>query len=81
MITEEDLIENGFTQYLLLGVGGVPVGTKDNPIYFYTNGRITVNVTEDWSWFLDGIQEDNDKIDSVYKLEKYIKEFGYKFRK
>jgi len=60
MLTEQDLIDVGFTQHLMLGTGWLSISSMCDAQYYYKspNKKITINCTRFWTWFL-GDEQDN----------------------
>lgn len=69
-LTEQDLIKSGFSQHLMAGTGWNSISSMCDPIYYYKKGRITINATEIWTWFLDGEQRNDIAVSSIEELEK-----------
>ena len=53
MITEQDLIDCKMERHQMMGTGWNSIGSMGDAIYYYKKGRITINATEFWTWFLD----------------------------
>jgi hypothetical protein len=71
ILTEIDLVEIGFEKKLMLGTGYVSINSMQPPIYYYKKGRITINATEIWTWFLDNHQRNDIAVttkNSLYNL-------------
>ena len=58
-LTEDDLVELGFEKKLMAGTGWTSISSMTPAVYYYTRGRITINATEMWTWFLDGKQRND----------------------
>jgi hypothetical protein len=76
MITENDLIELGFTQHLMPGTGWNSVSSMRDAVYYYENGRIAINATEFWTWFLDNIQRNDIEVNTKEELIKLLKTYN-----
>lgn len=74
-LTEQDLVTVGFSKHLMLGTGFISSMSMRPAQYYYKKGRITINATRFWTWFLDGKQRNdisvNNKRDLINLLEKY----------
>jgi hypothetical protein len=59
MLTEQDLTDLGFSKNLMVGTGYTSISSMTPAIYYYKKGRITINATQFWTWFLDGEQRND----------------------
>ena len=73
-LTEKDLIDLGFEQKLMLGTGWLTTLSMRDAVYYYTKGRITINATKFWTWFLDNDQRNDIAVSSKESLEKLLKQ-------
>lgn len=73
MLTEEDLIKLGFTQHTMLGTGWNSTLSMRDAVFYYKKGRITINATEFWTWFLDGEQRNDIAVSSPEELANLLK--------
>ena len=71
-ITESDLVECGFTKHLIMGTGWNSISSMREAVYYYKNGRITINATYFWTWFLDGEQRNDISVSSKESLINLI---------
>lgn len=58
-LTEEDLVDFGFEKRVMVGTGWNSISSMCDAVYYYVKGRITINATEFWTWFLDGKQRND----------------------
>lgn len=63
-LTEQDLLDVGFTQHLMVGTGWNTISSMCDSVYYYVNNRITINATRFWTWFLDGVQKNDIAVHS-----------------
>jgi hypothetical protein len=75
-MTEKDLISLDFEKKLMLGTGYVSINSMRPPIYYYVNGRITVNATRYWTWFLDGDQRNDIAVNSKKELKELLEHYN-----
>lgn len=68
MITEKDLIDVGFTQHKMT--------SQFNSPSYYKNGRITINATRYWTWFLDDEQDNSIAVSSKEALIKLLEKIN-----
>ena len=75
-LLESDLEDAGFTKHLMGGTGWNSISSMQDPIYYYKNGRICINATEIWTWFLDNKQRNDiavyTKNDLINLVKKYV---------
>jgi hypothetical protein len=75
MITEDNLIELGFSKNEMIGTGWNSISSMCDSIYYYKNGRISINATDFWTWFLDDKQRNDISVDSVEKLSELLEKY------
>lgn len=73
-LSENDLIEAGFQKHIMLGTGWNSINSMREAIYYYTNGRITINATEIWTWFLDSKQRNDISVSNKESLIQLLNE-------
>ena len=71
-LSESDLVEVGFSKHLMLGTGFLTTSSMTEAMYYYRNGRITINATTFWTWFLDGEQRNDISVHTKEGLIKLI---------
>ena len=71
-LTEKDLVDLGFSKHLMVGTGYTTISSMTPPIYYYKNGRITINATTFWTWFLDGKQRNDISVLTKNKLKELL---------
>ena len=76
ILTEKDLIELGFTQHLMVGTGWNSISSMRDAVYYYKKGRITINATEFWTWFLDDDQRNDIGVSNKENLIKLLKKYN-----
>ena len=52
-LTEEMIEQVGFTKHTMIGTGYNSISSMTDAVYYYKYGRITINATTFWTWFLD----------------------------
>lgn len=67
-LTEQDLIDLGFDKKLMLGTGFTCISSMRPAIYYYIKGRITINATEIWTWFMDDEQRNDIAVSNKESL-------------
>lgn len=72
MLTEDNLIEAGFSKHLMPGTGWNSINSMRDAIYYYKKGKITINATEFWTWFLNGEQRNDIAVSNMDDLKKLI---------
>ncbi len=72
MLTEDDLTEAGFTKHLMMGTGFVSTLSMCPAQFYYKNGRITINATKFWTWFLDGEQDNRISVSTKEALKELL---------
>lgn len=75
-LTEKDLMELGFAQHLMLGTGWLSISSMRDAVYYYINGRITINATEFWTWFLDDDQRNDIAVASRGELSELLRKYN-----
>lgn len=75
-IEESDLIEAGFSKHLMVGTGWNSTASMCDAVYYYKNGRITINATEFWTWFLDGEQRNDISVNSKEELLNMLNNYN-----
>jgi len=75
-LSEDDLVELGFQKRLMLGTGYVSISSMRPAQYYYKKGRITINATEFWTWFLDGQQRNDIAVSSKGALRELLQNYG-----
>jgi hypothetical protein len=60
----------------MLGTGWNSISSMCNAIYYYRNGRITINATEFWTWFLDGVQQNDISVSDKENLSELLKKYN-----
>lgn len=73
MLSESDLLELGFDKKLMLGTGWISISSMRDAQYYYTKGRLTINATKYWTWFIDNEQRNDITVSNKIELEKLIK--------
>jgi len=75
MISENDLIELGFSKNLMAGTGWNSISSMTDAIYYYSKGRVSINTTEFWTWFLDGKMRNDIAVNTIEELTELIKRY------
>ena len=75
-LSENDLVELGFSKHTMIGTGWNSISSMRDAVYYYKKGRITINATEFWTWFLDGEQRNDVAVSTKDKLSELLKELG-----
>ena len=75
-LSEDDLVELGFEKRLMLGTGYVSISSMRPAQYYYKKGRITINATQFWTWFLDGEQRNDIAVSSKDALRELLQNYG-----
>lgn len=73
MLTEQDLIDCGFTQKLMLGTG---TWRHPEKIYYYEKGSIAINATYHWTWFLNSEQRNDIAVYNKQALTKLLEKYN-----
>lgn len=73
MLTEQDLMDVGFTQVLMAGTGWNSINSMRDAVYYYKNGRITINASEFWTWFLDDEMRNDISVRTKEELIELLK--------
>jgi hypothetical protein len=63
-LSENDLVELGFSKNLMVGTGWNTINSMRDAVYYYKKGRITINVSRYWTWFLDNDQRNDIAVNS-----------------
>ena len=71
-LTENDLVELGFSKHMMIGTGWQTTTSMRDAIYYYKCGRITINATEFWTWFLDGEQRNDIAVSTKTELSNLL---------
>jgi hypothetical protein len=56
----------------MVGTGYLTINSMTPAVYYYKRGRITINATHFWTWFLDGEQRNDIAVYSIDDLKKLI---------
>ena len=72
MITENDLVELGFKKRMMVGTGWNSTASMRDAVYYYQKGRIGINATEFWTWFLDGEQRNDIAVSNKSALQTLL---------
>lgn len=75
-LSENDLVELGFSKNLMLGTGWISINSMCDAVYYYKKGRITINATEFWTWFLDDEQRNDIAVHSKDALSELLKTYA-----
>ena len=76
MLIEDDLVELGFEKKLMLGTGWLSTNSMRDAVYYYTKGRITINATYHWTWFLDNDQRNDIAVHTKDLLIDLLKKYN-----
>lgn len=71
-LSENDLVELGFSKNLMAGTGWNTINSMRNAVYYYKKGRITINASRYWTWFLDNNQRNDIAVDSKDALSELL---------
>lgn len=74
-LSESDLVELGFSKHLMLGTGWNSVNSMRDAVYYYKKGRITINATYFWTWFLDNDQRNDIAVGDREALCELLKTY------
>ena len=74
-LSEDDLVELGFEKRLMIGTGYVSISSMRPAQYYYKKGRITINATQFWAWFLDGEQRNDIAVSSKDALSELLQNY------
>lgn len=74
-LIETDLVKLGFTKHLMIGTGFTSISSMQEAIYYYKYGRLTINATEFWTWFLDDEQRNDISVSSKQDLMELMKKY------
>lgn len=75
-LSEADLIDVGFSQHTMVGTGWNSTSSMRDAVYYYKKGRIAINATRFWTWFLDGEQRNDISVSSKDALLKLCETFA-----
>lgn len=75
-LTEKDLIEVGFSKNLMVGTGWLTINSMQDAVYYYKKGRITINATRFWTWFIDDEQRNDIAVNNRKDLISLIETFA-----
>ena len=75
-LIENDLIELGFSKHTMLGTGWLSISSMCDAIYYYKNGKVSINATEIWTWFLDGEQRNDIAVYNKKSLSELLKKYN-----
>jgi hypothetical protein len=75
-LSENDLVELGFSKHLMVGTGWNSISSMRDAVYYYKNGRITINATNVWTWFLDSDQRNDIAVSSKESLSELLKTYA-----
>lgn len=76
-ITEQDLVDAGFSKNLMPGTGWLTTNSMRDAVYYYEKGRIAVNVTEFWTWFLDDKQRNDIEVSTKEGLIELLNKYQH----
>jgi hypothetical protein len=71
-LTEQDLIDCGMKQRQMLGTGWRSTSSMCDAVYYYEHGRIGINATYFWTWFVDGEMHNEIAVYSKDKLTELL---------
>ncbi len=74
-LKEEDLVDAGFSKHLMLGTGWLTISSMCDAQYYYIKGRITINATEFWTWFLDKDQRNDIAVSNKESLKELLEKY------
>ena len=75
-LTEQDLIEAGFEQKLMPGTGWLSINSMRDAVYYYEKGRIAINATQFWTWFLDNEQRNDIGVQTIEDLNTLLEKYN-----
>lgn len=75
-LKESDLVELGFSKNLMVGTGWLTINSMRDAIYYYKKGRITINATRYWTWFIDDEQRNDIAVSTKEELLVLIETFA-----
>jgi hypothetical protein len=75
-LTEDDLLDLGFEKHLMIGTGYISISSMRPALYYYKKGRLSINATEIWTWFLDGEQRNDIAVSTKDELKKLISKYN-----
>lgn len=74
MLTEQDLLDLDFSQHTMAGTGWNSISSMQDAIYYYKRGRVCINATEIWTWFLDGEQRNDISVNTKESLKELVEQ-------
>ena len=60
----------------MAGTGWLTSNSMRDAVYYYKKGRITINATEFWTWFLDNEQRNDIAVSSKDALSELLQNYG-----
>ncbi len=72
LLTEDNLVELGFTKRMMAGTGWLTIYSMRDAIYWYEKGRIAINATTFWTWFLDKKQRNDIAVNTKEELAELL---------
>jgi hypothetical protein len=75
-LKEDDLVELGFSKHTMPGTGWVSISSMRDAIYYYKNGRISINATTFWTWFLDGEMRNDIAVSSKEAMKELLTKYN-----
>ena len=75
-LSENDLVELGFSKNLMAGTGWNTINSMRDAVYYYKKGRITINASRYWTWFLDNDQRNDISVNSKDALSELLKTYA-----
>ena len=78
-LNEQDLIDAGMKQHLMVGTGWLTTSSMKDAIFWYEKGRIAINATEiAWTWFLDNQTRNDISVSNKKELKELLKTYKNK---
>jgi hypothetical protein len=74
-LSENDLLELGFEQRLMLGTGWLTISSMRDAEYYYIKGRITISCSHFWRWYLDDDQRNDIAVNSKEELIELLSKY------
>jgi hypothetical protein len=71
-LSENDLVELGFSKNLMAGTGWNTINSMRDAVYYYKKGRITINASRYWTWFLDNDQRNDVSVNNKEALSELL---------
>jgi hypothetical protein len=75
-LSENDLVELGFSKNLMAGTGWNSINSMRDAVYYYKKGRITINASLFWTWFLDNDQRNDIAVNSKDALSELLRTYA-----